>query len=76
MSHPDYPDAPRAELVEQLHGHRVTDPYRWLEDVNEPATQAWSAAQDALFEASAGELRGRDRLPIDHKPFFQIDQMR
>ena len=62
MSHPDYPDAPRAELVEQLHGHRVTDPYRWLEDVNEPATQAWSAAQDALFEASAGELRGRDRL--------------
>jgi len=62
MSHPDYPDAPRAQLVEQLHGHRVTDPYRWLEDVNEPATQAWSAAQDALFEASAGELRGRDRL--------------
>jgi prolyl oligopeptidase len=62
MSRPDYPDAPRAELVEELHGHRVTDPYRWLEDVTAPATQAWSAAQDSLFEAVAGDLRGRDRL--------------
>ena len=29
---PDYPDAARLDLVEELHGHRVADPYRWLED--------------------------------------------
>ena len=62
MSPPDYPDAPRDELVDQLHGHRVSDPYRWLEDASAAATQAWSASQDQLFEVSAGELRGRDRL--------------
>src|SRR5829696_3326744 len=47
-----YPEAPRLDLVEDLHGHRVADPYRWLEDDTDPRTQAWSEAQDAL----AGEL--------------------
>ncbi|MGK4582681.1 prolyl oligopeptidase family serine peptidase [Kitasatospora sp. HPMI-4] len=46
---PDYPPAPRIELVEELHGHRVADPYRVLEDPADPRTAAWSAAQDALF---------------------------
>src|SRR3712207_1131201 len=47
-----YPEAPRLDLVEDLHGHRVADPYRWLEDDADPRTRAWSEAQDAL----AGEL--------------------
>jgi prolyl oligopeptidase len=62
MSHPDYPEGPREDRVEQLHGRPVSDPYRWLEDVTSAATQEWSTAQDALFESSLGELRGRDRL--------------
>jgi prolyl oligopeptidase len=47
-----YPDAPRLDLVEDLHGHRVADPYRWLEDDADARTRAWSEAQDDL----AGEL--------------------
>ena len=47
-----YPEAPRLDLVEDLHGHRVADPYRWLEDDADPRTQAWSEAQDTL----AGDL--------------------
>ncbi len=62
MSRPDYPTAPRDDLVEQLHGQPVSDPYRWLEDMTAPATQEWSAAQDALFESSLGELPGRELL--------------
>src|SRR3954470_7612553 len=42
------PEAPRLDLVEDLHGHRVADPYRWLEDDADPRTQAWSEAEDAL----------------------------
>ena len=33
-----YPDAPRLDLVEDLHGHAVADPYRWLEDAADPRT--------------------------------------
>jgi prolyl oligopeptidase len=43
-----YPEAPRLDLVEELHGHRVADPYRWLEDADDPRTAAWTAAQDEL----------------------------
>ena len=44
-----YPDAPRLDLVEELHGHHVADPYRWLEEAASEGTTAWSLAQDELF---------------------------
>ncbi|HZM83142.1 MAG TPA: prolyl oligopeptidase family serine peptidase [Candidatus Limnocylindrales bacterium] len=44
-----YPQAQRLDLVEDLHGRPVADPYRWLEDPETPATRAWSAAQGDLF---------------------------
>jgi prolyl oligopeptidase len=43
-----YPEAPRLDIVDDLHGHRVADPYRWLEDSADPATRAWTEAEDAL----------------------------
>lgn len=52
---PDYPAARRLDLVEDLHGRPVADPYRWLEDATTDETEAWSTAQDALY----GEYRVR-----------------
>ena len=51
-----YPDAERLDLVEDLHGHPVADPYRWLEDPADPRTQAWTEAQDALTAEVLGAL--------------------
>ncbi len=56
---PGYPPAERLDLVEDIHGHRVADPYRWLEDPDDPRTVAWSAAQDELWRAHAERLSGR-----------------
>jgi len=44
-----YPPARRLDLVEELHGFRVADPYRWLEDAESDETEAWSKAQDELL---------------------------
>ena len=33
-----YPPAERLGLIELLHGHRIADPYRWLEDPADPRT--------------------------------------
>jgi prolyl oligopeptidase len=52
-----YPAARRLDLVENLYGHRVADPYRWLEDAGSAETGEWLAAQDALW------VRYRDALP-------------
>ncbi|SDY05661.1 prolyl oligopeptidase Serine peptidase. MEROPS family S09A [Modestobacter sp. DSM 44400] len=54
-----YPDATRLDLVEDLHGNAVADPYRWLEDVADPRTTAWATAQDELATEVLGALPGR-----------------
>jgi prolyl oligopeptidase len=57
-----YPEAPRGDGADELHGHRVPDPYRWLEDATSPETQAWSEAQDRLVRDFLDGLPGRDLL--------------
>ena len=57
-----YPAAERLALVEDLHGHAVSDPYRWLEDPADDRTVAWSAAQDKLTQSWLTAVPGRDAL--------------
>jgi prolyl oligopeptidase len=59
---PAYPPAERLDLVDHLHGRAVADPYRWLEDPDDPRTTKWSAAQDVLARDHLDALPGRDRL--------------
>ncbi|MBO3095975.1 prolyl oligopeptidase family serine peptidase [Cellulomonas dongxiuzhuiae] len=54
-----YPPAPRTDLVEELAGHRVADPYRTLEDPDDERTQRWSRAQDDLYAAYREGLAAR-----------------
>jgi prolyl oligopeptidase len=55
-----YPSARRLDLVEDLFGHRVADPYRWLEDADASETRQWLDAQEELWTAYREELPGRD----------------
>ena len=41
------PPTPRDAEVDVLHGVRVADPFRWLENLGAPKTQAWIEAQQA-----------------------------
>ncbi len=54
-----YPESPMADQVDEYHGVRVSDPYRWLEDADAPATQAWIAAQNAHTARYIGFLKQR-----------------
>jgi prolyl oligopeptidase len=51
-----YPAAHRLDLTEGLFGHRVADPYRWLEDIDSPETADWLAAQQELWAAQLTTL--------------------
>jgi prolyl oligopeptidase len=59
---PQYPPAPRLDLTEDLFGHRVADPYRWLEDAGSAETSQWLAAEEELWAACRAELPDRDRF--------------
>jgi prolyl oligopeptidase len=52
-----YPAARRMNLVEDLFGHQVADPYRWLEDTASAETGEWLGAQETLW------ARYQDGLP-------------
>ena len=58
----EYPPAPRQAIVEDLHGHTVADPYRWLEEADDPATRAWSKAQDELVRPFLDRIPARRPL--------------
>src|SRR5215472_10531814 len=47
---PRYPDAPSADVIDDLHGQPIADPYRPLEDPDDPATVAWVGAENALTD--------------------------
>lgn len=57
-----YPAAPRGRVVDTYFGTRVADPYRWLESVNTPQTQAWIRAQNAFTTAYLQQFPLRDTL--------------
>jgi len=41
-----YPDTPRENIVEEIHGVKIEDPYRWLEDATSSEVLDWVDAQN------------------------------
>jgi prolyl oligopeptidase len=44
----DYPPAAKGDVVEDYHGTKVADPYRWMEKADDPATATFVEAENAL----------------------------
>ena len=63
---------PKAEIKpveETLHGTKIVDNYRWLEDGKTPETQKWVEAEMAYTRAMLDALPGRDLI---HKRLTEL----
>ena len=67
-----YPEARRVEVTEDVLGHRVSDPYRWLEDAESGERAAWLRAEADLFSAQREELPGRDDLASQVRALLSV----
>src|SRR2546427_4553428 len=54
-----YPAARKSDVVDDYHGTRVPDPYRWLEDPDSPESRAWIEAQNRLTAVYLAEIPAR-----------------
>ena len=57
-----YPDTQRGNVVDTYHGTRVPDPYRWLEDLDAPETQAWIEAENKITERYLAKCPARPKI--------------
>ena len=55
-----YPETMQGDVVDDYHGTKVADPYRWLEDVDSPDTLAWVAAENQVTMEYLAGLPDRD----------------
>lgn len=59
---PDYPPSVRDETVDDYHGKKVADPWRWMEDLDSPEVKRWVAAQNAVSEPWLAAIQEREAI--------------
>jgi prolyl oligopeptidase len=59
------PSTPSGTTADMIQGVRVSDPYRWLEDWNDPKVQAWSEAQNMRTRAYLDALPYRGTVKTE-----------
>ncbi len=69
-----YPNAARGEQTDGYHGTLVADPYRWMEDVDAPATRAWVEAEAKLTSDYLAAIPGRDRIAQRLKEIWNFER--
>ncbi|MFY7805578.1 MAG: prolyl oligopeptidase family serine peptidase [Limnoraphis robusta] len=57
-----YPTTRKADQIDDYHGIKVADPYRWLEDPNSEETKAWVQAQNQVTFGYLQDIPAREQL--------------
>lgn len=78
---PDYPPTRTVDVVDDMHGVKIPDPYRWLEDSDSEAVREWTAAQNRFtrehldaFPAFREKLLG-ELIELNSQPDFSTPKV-
>ena len=57
-----YPKPRRSDQVDNYHGTKVADPYRWMEQTESAETTAWIEAENKLTDSYLATIPQRERI--------------
>ncbi len=75
MPDPTYPVTRIDTAVEELHGERIPDPYRWLEDGASDETRAWTEAQNRCTQDYLSQVQARPLIQARLATLLQIGSL-
>lgn len=58
----DYPQANKVNQIDDYHGVKVADPYRWLENPDSPESRKWIEAENKLTDAYLLQIPEREEI--------------
>ncbi|MCX7875322.1 MAG: prolyl oligopeptidase family serine peptidase [Melioribacteraceae bacterium] len=58
----NYPKAKKVDHVDDYHGTKVADPYRWLEDNNSEETKAWVEAENKITNEYLSKIPFKEKI--------------
>jgi prolyl oligopeptidase len=68
-----YPKTEKVPVTDTLHGTKLVDDYRWLEDAKDPKVQAWTADQEKLTRSLLEKLPQRGWLAARFEKLWRYD---
>ena len=57
-----YPATKKVDTINDYHGQKVADPYRWLEDDNSEETRAWVVAENKVTQDYFDKIPYREKI--------------
>ena len=59
-----YPKTRTVDQVDDYFGTKVSDPYRWMEDVDGPEVKAWIEEENTLTRSVLDAVPGREQMHV------------
>lgn len=72
---PPPPETKRGDVVENIHGTSIADPYRWLEDQNSPETRAWIDEQNKYTSQFLDKVPAKENIRTRYSELLRVDDI-
>ncbi|MFX0094957.1 MAG: prolyl oligopeptidase family protein [Candidatus Hodarchaeota archaeon] len=66
------PKTRREDLIEEIHGEKVADPYRWLENTSDKEVIEWYEAQNAFARVFLNNFENREQISQRLRKLFSF----
>lgn len=70
-----YPETKAIKQIDEYHGVKVDDPYRWLEDDNSQETKAWVESQNKVTSNYLSQITYREKVKERLTTLWNYDKM-